>query len=603
MAVHQGGRGPGHVSRKTVIGVFEPGETPGGAVAPVLTRTSVAGTNPMSWSSDYTDLIIDTDYICCRWRVDGGAWTNETNVLFDSAFFMDYGVDAATYPWPLFAAATFNGGEVIDVQEGILRAPDATVWSTSLTDTMAVTVNTGVWIAEGDSLTSSATSYAEQYAAANLALTFTNIATGGQSLSHMVADLAATQAYDAEFASICAGANDECTYASLRDDWITPVRAGGAKVIVCSALPQDTGVNPAHDATYVSTFNAAAIAGFGTEFDGYVDWSKSPISVWSATNYSDYVHLNSTGQTNSLPNFAGEMNRLRGISNTPVILMLTDKSGQTASTVITSDPCWLNGLGYGETVAISVTGGEYRIDGGAWTSSAGTAGNCKVELRGTSSGTPSGTVDVVFTAGGVSDTFTITTAAAATGVKWNSAAKSSYITLSNSDYTATAPVNQGGVVNVIGDTGKTTGKWYFEVHVVMGTAFHTAGVGLANSLPADFTFPGSASATAITYHSNSLVYRNSGNDGGANQLDYESPTGTYVIGVAFDADNDKVWFAQNGTFAGNPAAGTGGHSPTGITTYYPLFMGQDPAETGTIKSLTADMTYSPPSGFTALGGS
>lgn len=204
--------------------------------------------------------------------------------------------------------------------------------------------------------------------------------------------------------------------------------------------------------------------------------------------------------------------------------------------------------------------------------------------------------------GAWSNVLTDTLAGGGGASTWNSAAKSTYITLSNSDKTATAPVDAGGVVTVIGATGKTTGKWYFEVAVTMGTAFRQAGVGVANSLPADFTIPGSASTTAITYHSNSLVYRNSGNDGGANQSAWESPTGTYIIGVAFDADADKVWFAIANTYSGSPAAGTGGHAPSGITTYYPLFMTTSPTEPGTIRTLTADMTYSPPAGFTALGG-
>ncbi len=186
--------------------------------------------------------------------------------------------------------------------------------------------------------------------------------------------------------------------------------------------------------------------------------------------------------------------------------------------------------------------------------------------------------------------------------KWNSAAKSTYITLSGTDTIATSPVDQGGEVFVIANVGKTTGKWYFEVHVTMGGAFDTAYVGLANSLPADFVAPGSATSTFISYKSNSLVYRNSGNDAGAVQADYSSPTGTKIIGVAFDADADKVWFALANTFAGAPAAGTGGHAPTGITNFYPLFGTQKPTDPGTIKSQTSTMTYTPPAGFSPLGG-
>jgi hypothetical protein len=202
-----------------------------------------------------------------------------------------------------------------------------------------------------------------------------------------------------------------------------------------------------------------------------------------------------------------------------------------------------------------------------------------------------------------SNTWTDTiSAVAATPATWDPAAKSTNFTLSNSNKTATVPVDPGGDCMVIGTLGKTTGKWYFEVAATMGTVFHAVGVGLANSLPADYTIPGSATNTAITYHGNSLVYRNSGNDGGVNQVEWDNTTGTKIIGVAFDADADKVWFAIANTYAGSPTAGTGGHAPTGITTYYPLYMARTPGEPGTLRTLTADMTYSPPTGFTALGG-
>lgn len=114
------------------LAITEYGQAPD---APVLTQTSDPGFNPMAWSSDYTSLIIDIDYIRCRWRIDGGAWTYETDVLYDSDFEMDYGIDGAAYPWPLFAAEPFATGQVIDVQEGILRN-GVTAWSNTLSEEM-----------------------------------------------------------------------------------------------------------------------------------------------------------------------------------------------------------------------------------------------------------------------------------------------------------------------------------------------------------------------------------------------------------------------------------------------------------------------------------
>jgi hypothetical protein len=40
--------------------------------------------------------------------------------------------------------------------------------------------------------------------------------------------------------------------------------------------------------------------------------------------------------------------------------------------------------------------------------------------------------------------------------------------------------------------------------------------------------------------------------------------------VAFDADTGKVWFGVNGTWSGDPAAGTGEAAILPEGTYYPL---------------------------------
>jgi hypothetical protein len=61
-------------------------------------------------------------------------------------------------------------------------------------------------------------------------------------------------------------------------------------------------------------------------------------------------------------------------------------------------------------VAVSVAGGEYSIDGGAFTSAPGTVNNGQhVAVRTTASPTPGGTVEATLTIGGVSSAFSITT--------------------------------------------------------------------------------------------------------------------------------------------------------------------------------------------------
>ena len=95
---------------------------------------------------------------------------------------------------------------------------------------------------------------------------------------------------------------------------------------------------------------------------------------------------------------------------TPDAFSFTDVTGAVLSTVYTSGPITVSGID--AAAAITVTGGEYNINGGAFTSDAGNVNNGdSVRARGTSSGSYSTAVNVAVTIGGVSDTFTITTQA------------------------------------------------------------------------------------------------------------------------------------------------------------------------------------------------
>jgi hypothetical protein len=98
----------------------------------------------------------------------------------------------------------------------------------------------------------------------------------------------------------------------------------------------------------------------------------------------------------------------------PDAFSFTDVTDATASTQYTSDTITVAGLGVGATAAVAITGGTYSKNGGAYTSSAGTAQNGDTfSVRQTSSASNSTATDVVLTIGGVSDTYTVTTAAAA----------------------------------------------------------------------------------------------------------------------------------------------------------------------------------------------
>ncbi|MBD8552445.1 hypothetical protein [Sphingomonas sp. CFBP 8764] len=97
---------------------------------------------------------------------------------------------------------------------------------------------------------------------------------------------------------------------------------------------------------------------------------------------------------------------------TPNAFTFTDATNAAPSTLTASNAITVSGINAAS--AISVSGGEYQINGGSWVTAAGTVTNGQtVKVRLTSSSAASTTSNVTLTIGGVSDTFSVTTAAAA----------------------------------------------------------------------------------------------------------------------------------------------------------------------------------------------
>jgi hypothetical protein len=93
---------------------------------------------------------------------------------------------------------------------------------------------------------------------------------------------------------------------------------------------------------------------------------------------------------------------------TPDAFSFTDQTGVDLDTEIESNSITVAGIS--EPAAISITGGEYSVNGGAYTSAAGTVNDGDdVTVRHTSASAEGTAVSTVLTIGGVSDTFTSTT--------------------------------------------------------------------------------------------------------------------------------------------------------------------------------------------------
>ena len=93
---------------------------------------------------------------------------------------------------------------------------------------------------------------------------------------------------------------------------------------------------------------------------------------------------------------------------TPEAFSFTDQADVALNAVIESNVITVTGIEYASP--ISVTGGEYAIDGGPYTSVAGFVNNLEtVKVRQTSSSSYSTTTNATLIIGGVSDTFSVTT--------------------------------------------------------------------------------------------------------------------------------------------------------------------------------------------------
>jgi hypothetical protein len=102
---------------------------------------------------------------------------------------------------------------------------------------------------------------------------------------------------------------------------------------------------------------------------------------------------------------------------TPNPFTFTDVTNVAVSTTQTSNTITVSGMDTGASATVTVTGGTYSKNSGAYTSASGTAqNNDTFNVRHTSSASNSTATNTTLTIGGISDTYTSTTEAAATDV-------------------------------------------------------------------------------------------------------------------------------------------------------------------------------------------
>jgi hypothetical protein len=164
---------------------------------------------------------------------------------------------------------------------------------------------------------------------------------------------------------------------------------------------------------------------------------------------------------------------------TPNQFTFTDQTGVTPNTPVTSNAITVSGIN--APAPISVTGGQYSINGGAYTSSSGTVSNGNtLTARVTSSGNYAATTSATLTIGGVNGVFSVTTITAPTCTYTVNASKTQFtafggtatasITASNASCSWTATSNVAWIDITSGASGTGSGTVQFSVETHTGAS-------------------------------------------------------------------------------------------------------------------------------------
>lgn len=169
---------------------------------------------------------------------------------------------------------------------------------------------------------------------------------------------------------------------------------------------------------------------------------------------------------------------------------------------------------------------------------------------------------------------------------------------SNDDMTSVGATGSP-IASAPSEAFRRAGKWYFEVLFVSGVSGNNS-VGLVPHLPPAADALGSA-GVGYAYIGNGQSWI----DGSLAAFGASYGAGD-VVGVAVDLDAGSVWFAKNNTWqaGGSPSTGT---APAGTfasaTRLGPAWNCRSAGAAMTLRSSHQDLTYAPPTGFTAWDGS
>lgn len=490
-------------------------------------------------------------------------------------------------------------------------------------------------IFEGDSIaasSSSPVSAANQWIAANPSIETANLAAPGaqiiggtNTVTHRIPDVGAEAAGFNAVLVVHIGANDlyyTADYPTVGDwqddllNYVTAVRAAvpGITVGVATLLPIDEAQWPAragHNARR-ALVNPWIRSQVGVTIDFLIPYGEHPEMTDAAAAsalFVDGLHPAAGGADYMLETLSAVLGPIvaGATGSVPDAFAFSDNATATASTVYTERNI-VTDMGMGESATASVTGGDFAVGtlpGGLsyGTSSAAVMNGDIITSRLTSDADALDTVTHVLDIGGVSDTWSITTAANPATTIFTASYKHASATIQTDrqcygDDAVNAPQC------VFADTAKTSGKWYFEMTfytppVAGGASIYQVAVGgpsnAINARPGQTNTAGNAGAT---YRNSGIVYHSGTNMSGLVTFGISD-----TIGVCLDAGNDKVWFLKNGvSINGDPVAGMGGFmlNPAAIPDWRPAAVPQ--REDGHRLNCGQDpFNHAPPEGFHAYG--
>jgi tartrate dehydratase beta subunit/fumarate hydratase class I family protein len=293
--------------------------------------------------------------------------------------------------------------------------------------------------------------------------------------------------------------------------------------VVTMACPSEQTVLRSVPGAPVGILAGIGIAGFAG--DG------GPASA-ALLNFPSGIAVDASGNVLIADSENNRIRMIEGYDTTPTPFSFQDLTNMPTSTLATSNIITVTGINV--PAPVSVTGGEYEVNNsGIWTTAQGTVNNGDtVRVRQTSSANPAATTNTLLTIGGLSDTFSVTTASGSSPVSFSD-------TLENGTAQWTSITGLWHVVNGTSpypNSHSASSSWWYGQD---GTGnFDTGAANSGEIVSASFPVPSGASLTFWsweqtegpgTYYDSRKVYIST-NDGANWTQIYQS------------TDNTAVWY-------------------------------------------------------------